>query len=84
MTGRCGRRWAPVALLVLGVALAGLAGCGAEPERSGASGSAPSWAGTDNGHQTGSWQPGDQASWEAQMRRRAQGQNEYARIGGAS
>ena len=28
------------------------------------------------------WKGGDQAAWEAQMRTRAQGQNEYVRIGG--
>lgn len=27
------------------------------------------------------WKPGDQASWEAQMRSRNQAQNEYVRIG---
>ena len=27
------------------------------------------------------WKPGDQASWEAQMRTCAQGQNEYSRAG---
>lgn len=26
------------------------------------------------------WTPGDDASWQAQMRARAEGQNEYARI----
>ena len=29
------------------------------------------------------WKGGDQSAWEAQMRTRAQGQNEYVRIAGA-
>ena len=30
------------------------------------------------------WQSGDKASWEAQMRTRAQGQNEYSRVAAVS
>jgi hypothetical protein len=38
------------------------------------------WAGAPGDPYTVSgWKPGDQASWEQQMRTRAQGQNEYSR-----
>ena len=37
------------------------------------------WAGTDNAFAAGGWKTGDQASWEEQMRNRAQAQNEYAK-----
>jgi len=33
-----------------------------------------------NGNVAPGWQSGDPASWEAQLRRRAQAQNEYARV----
>jgi hypothetical protein len=86
MTGQVRLRVAR--LLAAGAAGAALllAGCADEPARSaGASGvGAPSWSGTGNGHRAEGWQPGDQGSWEEQRRRRAQMQNEYARIGGAS
>ncbi len=38
------------------------------------------WQGTDNPYRTPGWTPGDQASWEAHLRARTQGQNEYAVI----
>jgi hypothetical protein len=33
-----------------------------------------------NGNVAPGWNSGDAASWEAQLRRRAQAQNEYARV----
>lgn len=71
--------------LALGAA-AMLSACGEQPqERSaGAKSGQPSWQGAGNPHVVEGWKPGDQASWEEQMRRRAQGQNEYSRISGAS
>lgn len=38
------------------------------------------WDAAQNPHVDPGWKPGDQASWEAQMHRRAQAQNEYARV----
>lgn len=35
--------------------------------------------GADPAYTAGSWKAGDEASWEAQIKRRNQGQNEYAR-----
>ena len=42
------------------------------------------WRGTDNGYTAPGWKAGDAQSWDEQMRRRAQGQNEYTRIGGVA
>jgi ABC-type glycerol-3-phosphate transport system substrate-binding protein len=62
-----------------------LSACAEQPQESSASkGSAPSWDGAGNAYMVEGWKPGDQASWDEQMRRRAQAQNEYVRIGGAS
>ena len=37
------------------------------------------WESSQNTYAAEGWKGGDQAAWEAQMRLRAQGQNEYAR-----
>jgi hypothetical protein len=37
------------------------------------------WDGAPSGFATKDWKQGDRASWEAHMRTRAQGQNEYLR-----
>ena len=76
------------AALVGALALAGLAlaGCSersqemrvADDDRPAA------WKGTDNGYTAPGWKAGDAQSWDEQMRRRAQGQNEYSRIGGVA
>lgn len=39
----------------------------------------PAWQGTDNKFADASWKRGDAASWEEQLRKRSQGQNEYSR-----
>ncbi len=36
------------------------------------------WQITDNGYLAPGWKPGDEASWNAQLTQRAQGQNDYA------
>jgi hypothetical protein len=42
----------------------------------------PAWNGApDSLSVTVGWKAGDQSSWEQQMRKRAQSQNEYVRIG---
>ncbi len=68
------------------VAVALLSACTDQPQDlpAGAKAGQPSWQGASNPHVIDGWKPGDQASWEEQMRRRGQGQNEYVRIGGAS
>ena len=37
-----------------------------------------SWVASDNVYVAPGWTPGDKASWEAQLRARAQSQNDYA------
>jgi hypothetical protein len=37
------------------------------------------WASTENAFAVPGWKTGDQASWEEQIRNRAQAQNDYAR-----
>lgn len=67
------------ALIVLALA-AGLAACGEKPQTAATKKSdGKPWEAAQNEFVTGSWKPGDQASWETQMKTRAQGQNEYAR-----
>ncbi len=57
-----------------------LAACGDKPQTAGAKkDDAAPWSGAQAAYQDKNWKAGDQASWEAQMRTRAQGQNEYVR-----
>ncbi len=37
------------------------------------------WEGAQNSFVVEGWKAGDQVSWEQQLRKRSQGQNEYAR-----
>ena len=66
-------------VLLLGLAL-GLAACGEKAQV--ASGKKPDQkasAGAEGGNVDPAWKVGDQASWDQQIRNRAQGQNEYTR-----
>lgn len=65
----------------LAVAVAALAACGETPQTGeGIRSDAPLHAGTGSNFMRGGWQPGDKASWEAQLKARQQyGQNEYPR-----
>jgi hypothetical protein len=38
----------------------------------------PGWKGGNAEYTVPGWTPGDEASWEAQLRRRAQNQNDFA------
>jgi hypothetical protein len=70
------------AVLILAgvVAVAALAACTEKPQTASARKSdAKAWAGPAGAFVAPGWKVGDEASWEAQMRHRAQGQNEYAR-----
>ena len=74
-------------LLITTMTLLALAACTEKPQQIGASKkpSEASWKGTDNGYAAPGWKPGDETSWETQMKTRAQqGQNEYPRTTGAS
>ena len=73
-------RRTPTALALL-VAAAALAACGdaATSERAARKSDVPAWQGADNPYVAEGWKAGDEASWQRQMRVRAQGQNEYTR-----
>jgi hypothetical protein len=59
----------------------GLAGCGEKPQTASTRKSdSKAWSGSAVGaYVAPGWKPGDQTSWEDQMRNRAQTQNEYSR-----
>ena len=65
-----------------------VSGCGEAPQAAGqgpakkADGKA--WEASQSVYIAQGWKAGDQASWEAQMRARAQGQNEYSRSAAAA
>jgi len=40
----------------------------------------PSYMGAKNGYVEKNWTPGDKTSWEAQLKSRAKGQDEYTRV----
>jgi hypothetical protein len=67
-------------ILIAATLAAGLAACGEKPQVAATkkSDSKP-WEGAQNSFVAQGWKAGDQASWESQMRVRAQGQNEYSR-----
>ncbi len=58
-----------------------LAGCGEKPQTAGTEKKTDDkpWDARGSEFAAGGWKSGDQASWEAQLRARAQGQNEYTR-----
>ena len=66
-------------LIVLALA-AGLAACGEKPQTAATKKSdTKPWEASQSEFVASGWKAGDQASWEAQMKARAQGQNEYSR-----
>jgi starvation-inducible outer membrane lipoprotein len=73
-------RTARIGAAALLTALA-LAGCSEQPQTLGQrKADTQAWAGANNAFVAPGWKVGDQASWEEQMRTRAQrGQNEYVR-----
>ncbi len=57
-----------------------LAACGDKPQTAGTKkADAAPWEGATAAYTDKGWKAGDQASWESQIRNRAQSQNEYAR-----
>jgi len=71
-----------MALVMLALAAAG---CGEKAQTASASKKADAkpWESASSPYAAADWKGGDQAAWEAQMRIRAQGQNEYARSAAA-
>ena len=60
--------------------VAGLAACGErQQDASGRKTDAKAWQGADDPFVASGWKMGDKASWEEQMRMRAQSQNDYAK-----
>jgi hypothetical protein len=72
---------ARITFLVLAAALAG---CGEKPQTTTKKVDAHAWEGARDPFVASGWKAGDRASWEQQMRTRAQGQNEYARAPAAA
>ena len=73
----------------IGVALLALAvmGCGDKAQTAGPAKKvdAKAWEASQTTHLATGWKKdSDQAAWEAQMRLRAQGQNEYSRVAAAA
>ena len=68
-------------LLLAVVASAALIGCSEKPQELSAArkSDVQSWQGGAAAYNAPGWKPGDQASWEAQIRSRNQNQNEYSR-----
>ena len=68
--------------LLAGAMLLALAACGEKPQTAGArkTDARPS-DGPATAYSVAGWKAGDEASWESQMRARAQSQNEYIRTG---
>jgi hypothetical protein len=67
--------------LALAAACGMLAACGetATTDKTVRKSDRPAYQGAANPFVAEGWKAGDQASWEQQMRTRAQGQNEYSR-----
>ena len=76
---RHARTW--VAPVSVSFAIA-LAGCGERvqtiPVGAAKKSDSAAWQITDNGFIAPGWTPGDQASWDAQLKKRAQSQNDFA------
>ena len=72
---------------LVGLVGLGVGGCGEKAQTAGTSAKkvdAKAWEGTPGAYNASGWKVGDQASWEAQIKTRAQqGQNEYNRSAAA-
>ena len=70
-----------IVLLACAVAAClGLAACSEKPQTASVrKADSRAFQGPDDGYAAPGWKIGDEASWEAQMKNRAQGQNEYSR-----
>ena len=64
------------------VACLGLGACGERPQAMAhQKAGVPAYQGPAGAFTAAGWKPGDETSWEAQMRTRSQGQDEYSRAG---
>ncbi len=73
----------PMTRSILIVSLAGLAfalsACTEKPQTQTRKSDSKAWEAKASGYTAPGFKAGDQAAWEEQMRKRAQGQNEYSR-----
>jgi hypothetical protein len=66
---------------LLAVTALGLAGCGEKPQTAATKkADSQAWQASSGSFVAEGWKVGDQASWEEQLRSRAQGQNDYSRV----
>jgi hypothetical protein len=72
--------------LILALLALVAAGCGEKPQTASASKKADAkpWDTPAGAYAAPDWKGGDQAAWDAQLRSRAQGQNEYSRSAAAA
>ena len=69
-------------LMAILAAAAALSACGEKPQtlQSGVKADAQAFQGTGMPYAVPGWKQGDKASWEQQVKTRAQGQNEYTKV----
>ena len=74
-----------IAIAMMAMMAVCAAGCGEKPLSASAAkkADAKAWEGSQGGNVAEGWKAGDKDSWEAQMRSRAQNQNEYSRSAAA-
>jgi hypothetical protein len=70
------------AALLLSCAALALAACGEKTSGAARKADVPAFQGSTgaSAFTAGGWKPGDESAWDLQLRARAQGQNEYARV----
>ena len=73
------RRLLRVAVPLLPAVLV-LGGCAERAQSVGSRAAQPPWDAAANPFVVPGWKTGDQASWQQQMTKRAQNQNDYARV----
>lgn len=56
-----------------------MVGCSEKPQELGANKDVPLYMGAKNAFVEKNWTPGDKVSWEAQLKARSKGQDDYAR-----
>jgi len=72
--------------LALALLALATAGCGDKPQTASTAkkADAKAWESASSPYAAADWKGGDKAAWEAQMRIRAQGQDEYSRSAAAA
>ncbi len=68
-----------IVLSLFVLAALGLAGCTEKPQTLAKKAHTQPWDTPTSAYSVPGFKPGDEVAWEAQLRKRAQGQNEYSR-----